>query len=465
MNAAFKEGNKVIEKKVLFDRCVKIDFGTSRAGANKVLTIEYKPQYADKLNQRGVLCTRIEGTVTDVPKINNKTRTPGFTATIKIYNDNGDIAAECAKRASISTDFASPNAGLETKQNAYKQFIQNKLWATVYVGYWNADKQNADYTQIFSGIIQSNYSYRKGVDLITELQCSDIRIEEVSNSQLSLFFDSGPKAVETIKEETEKVVKAWKPSQNSWDDLANLAIQKFSKLKARAVTQWVQMTAAPEDVTEEDRERFGWWRIEYDNTEDAMLEADAHAIQAAGTPVKEYYSQNEEFSSIWGDILSIFPNGNVGCRIEDDIVKGVRVYKIYRLGKRSNPKSDKHKYYVYDYQNLLSAPTLGTTSGLNVEMILRPEIKAGNYLQLNLTKEAEEKLGVSVGLGATGNSQFTSMLQGKSSQVAKAQGSKNGTIFNTPFLIYKVVHSFSTHSNTWKTAVTTVPEIFKEGNS
>lgn len=464
MKAAFQDGDKVVQKPVLFDRCVKIDFGTSRAGANKVLTIEYKPRYSDDNNQLGVLCTRIEGTVTDIPKINNKTRTPGFTATIKIYNDNGTIAAECAKRASISTDFASANATLATKVNAYKQFLQNKLWATVYVGYWDEDKNDANYTQIFSGIIQSNYSYRKGVDYITELQCSDVRVEEMSNEQLSLYFDSGPKAVSTVKEDTEKVVNAWKPNRNTWDDLANLAIQQFSKQKARKVTDWLQMTVAPEDVTSEDREAFGWWEIDYDTTTDIMLESDAKTPQKDGSPVKTYYSQTEEFNSIWADLLSIFPNGNVGCKIEDDNVKGKRIYHIYRLGKRSVKKGDEHTYHIYDYQNLLDAPTLGTTSGLNVNMILRPDIKAGNYLQLDLSAEAEEKLGVSVGLGATGNSQFTSVLQGKKSQVAKAQGAKNGTIFNTPFLIYKVVHTFSTHSNNWKTSVTTVPEIFRQGS-
>lgn len=465
MKAAFKVGNDVEQKKVLFDRCVKVDFGTSRSGANKVLTVEYKPQYADKFNQRGTLCTRIEGTVTDIPKINNKTRTPGFVATIRIYNDNGDIAAECAKRSSIMTDFATVNPTFAQQRNAYKEFMQNKLWATIYVGYWNEEKNDADYTQIFSGIIQSNYSYRRGTDLITELQCSDIRIEDVSQEQMALYFDSGPKAVSTVKEDTEKVVKAWKPNANTWDELANLAIQKFSKEKAKKITSWVQMSVVPEEVTNEDRNKYGWWVVEYDTTNDTMLEADAHMQQKEGSPVKSYYSQTEDFNAIWADLLSIFPNGNVGCKIQDDNVEGVRHYIIYRLGKRGKPaRESKAIYHVYDYQNLLDAPTLGTTSGLNVNMILRPEIKAANYLQLDLSQEAEEKLGVSIGLGATGNSQFTSMLQGKKSQVAKAQGAKNGTIFNTPFLIYKVVHTFSTHGRNWKTSVTTVPEIFKQGS-
>ena len=463
MKAAFKVGKDVVDKPVLFDRCVKVEFGTSRAGANKVLTIEYNPQYADEYNQRGTLCTRIEGTVTDIPKINNKTRTPGFTATIKIYNDNGDIAAECAKRSSIITDFAGKKEALSVQKNAYKEFIQNKLWATIYVGYWDGEK--ADYTQIFSGLIQSNYSYRKGTDLITELQCSDVRVEDISQDQMSLYFDSGPKSVKTTKEDSEKVVKVWQPKQTTWDQLAQLAIQLKSKQKARKVTNWVQMTVAPEDVTDADRNSTGWFEINYADDNDINLSTDAVTPQGDGTPVKEYYSETNDFDSIWGDLLAIFPNGNVGCKIEDDNVRGVRVYNIYRLGKRGTPRKEgKNVYHIYDYQNLLDAPMLGTTSGLNVNMILRPEIKAGNYLQLDLSDDARTNLGVSVGVNTTGNSQFTSFLQGEKSQVAKAQGAKNGTIFNTPFLIYKVVHSFSTHSNTWKTAVTTVPEIFKQGS-
>lgn len=463
MKADFEVGNKVEKKPVLFDRCVKVEFGTSRAGANKVLTIEYNPQYADKYNQRGSLCTRIEGTVTDIPKINNKTRTPGFTATIRIYNDNGDIAAECAKRSSIITDFASQNVGIAQQRNAFREFIQNKLWATIYVGYWDGEK--ADYTQIFSGLIQSNYSYRKGTDLITELQCSDVRIEDISQDQMALYFDSGPNAIKTQKEESDGVIKVWQPNQRTWDSLANLAIQLKSKQKARKVTDWIQMTVAPEEVTSSDRERTGWWEINYDDNTDINLSADAVTPQEDGSPIRKYYSQTNDFDSIWGDLLAIFPNGNVGCKIEDDNVRGVRVYNIYRLGKRGTPRREgKNIYHVYDYQNLLDAPMLGTTSGLNVNMILRPEIKAGNYLQLDLSDDARKNLGVSVGINTTGNSQFTSFLQGEKSQVAKAQGAKNGTIFNTPFLIYKVVHTFSTHGNNWKTSVTTVPEIFKRGS-
>ena len=257
----------------------------------------------------------------------------------------------------------------------------------------------------------------------------------------------------------------FQPKARTWNDLADLAIQQKSLTRTRQITDYSQSTPVPLDVSKEDRDRPGWWEIKYDDPSDINLEADARTPQGEGTRVHEYYSTTNDFNSIWADVLSIFPNGSVGCKIEEDYVRGVKIYRIYRLGKRNKPKTnDSETYHIYDYQNLISTPSLGTNSGLNVDMILRPEIKAGNHIRLDLSTEAQKNLGVSIGVNAAGNSQFTSFLQGSSSQVAKSEGAKNGSIFNTSFLIYQVVHSFSTHTNTWKTSVTTVPKIFTEGS-
>ena len=107
---------------------------------------------------------------------------------------------------------------------------------------------------------------------------------------------------------------------------------------------------------------------------------------------------------------------------------------------------------------------LGTTSGLTVSMLLNPVIHAGEYLELALTNDAKNTLGTSIGMQGEQLGQFTSALQGDISQVVKAQSkTHDGSVFNKPFLIYKVEHDFSTHTNNWKTTVTTVSSIATRG--
>lgn len=170
------------------------------------------------------------------------------------------------------------------------------------------------------------------------------------------------------------------------------------------------------------------------------------------------------------DVMAIFPGASVGYSISDDPEanggKGCRTYWIYQNEKRGIklPEDKRPTHTIYDYQNLLSTPMLGTTSGLVVNMLLNPEIHANEYFKLALSEDAKANLGTSVGLSSEQLGQFTTALQGGYSQVVKAQTkSSNGSVFNRAFLIQQVVHEFSTHGSTWKTQVTTVPKISTNG--
>lgn len=487
MKAPFKDENgKIVQKPVLFDRCVKIEIATSKAGDNKALTIEYNPNYTNEAEvkaasswlpwgdksarnivQQGTLCAKIEGTVTELPKASNKNHTPGWNATIRIFNDFANVVAEVLDtRNKFLTAFASKEASDETKKSALQNYLKNKYWAIVWVGYWNDEKKNADYTKIFTGCINNYYSYRKGAELVTELQCANVYPDKQTSEQLNVMFDAGSSAVKQMNNEDEKTenpfVNEANP-QDGWYGLAALAIQKLSKERAKKITNTQNMSPVPVQVTSEDRESTGWFEITSDD------QAISNQMFRGGDDprILNYYSSKRDFDRVWEDVLGIFPGAKVTYKIEDDWTRGVRVYKIIPIGNIKSPKKiGGNIHYIYDYQNLLDSPMMSPNGGLTVNMLLRPEMKAWDYLELQLTPD--NPYGTSIGINGSGSETYP-LLYGKASQIimgvegakgVPAEYKKNGSVFNKPFLIYKIVHTFSTHGSTWKTTVTTSPLIY-----
>ena len=145
MKVPFNEDGKIKYKEPLFGRCVKIEIATSRDGSNKALVIEHNPNFTNestinkakaelksgqelalKVVKPGMLCAKIEGTVIELPKANNKNHTPGFTANIKIYNDFGGVITEVLdRRNKYITDFASLSQS--TSVVFAKQILDNRL--------------------------------------------------------------------------------------------------------------------------------------------------------------------------------------------------------------------------------------------------------------------------------------------------------------------------------------------------
>lgn len=487
MKAKFDVGGEIKNLPVVFDRCVRVEFASSRSGSSPVLIIEHKQRYSrknatikdgnDKIIKLpdiplGSLCTRIDCKITDIPKSNNRNKTPGFTATIKIYNDDGSIASQLARRNQLMTDFlpkGKKTFTVDEKINAYKKYQQQKLWAIVKVGYWDEAIKDANYTQVFAGIINSCFSYRRGVDTITELLCSDVYPEDLNTAGLlELAFDTGPNTVKTFSPEYSADTKVEDPyvsSTGTWEILASDVIRRYSMQKSGSRT-FLQSTPAPAWVTEEDREtKKDWYQIVYD-TEDVRVKSQSGPYKQ----IETFYSPKTDFDVLWANVLGVFPDYTVGFYIKDDPTAnngaGCRYYHIYKQQGRAIfiPASKRPKHVIYNYQNLISSPMLGTTSGLTVSMLLNPVIHAGEYLELALTDDARNVLGASIGMQGEQLGQFTSALQGDISQVVRAQSeSHDGTVFNKPFLIYKVEHDFSTHTSNWKTTVTTVPSIATGG--
>lgn len=252
MKATFKdsEGNTQ-QLPVMFDRCVRVELCSSRQGSSPVIILEYKPRFSRKKTDTeteiplGSLCTRIDCKVLDLPKTNNRNKTPGFSATIKVYNDDGSLARVLASNVFSTTDFLPKGVVNPTnaqKVNAYRKYQQNKLWAIIKVGYWNEEKGDADYKQVFAGIINSNASYRRGVDLITEIYASDVMVDQMSTDQVTLAFDTGPKTVSTLPEfnpeitgykEDETITNPVKYDTNTWEFLLKNIIMDHSVYKSR----------------------------------------------------------------------------------------------------------------------------------------------------------------------------------------------------------------------------------------
>ena len=280
------------------------------------------------------------------------------------------------------------------------------------------------------------------------------------------MFGGGANEVKTLKNQNESIAKVFESSSSRWDSLAREIIQKFSKERARFVGS-KNVSPVPLNVSKEDRENSSWYTIDY-------ADSSAYPLTTAAklTPsklVETYYSTRTDFDYMWDDVLTIFPNYKVTYKIRDDFTTGVRHYIILPAGANRAPsKIGGKKHEIYDYQNLLDAPMMSASGGMTINMLLRPEIEAWDWIELKLTEN--NKYGTSIGISGTGGN-FNMLLYGDRSQTilaaSKADGVanqyKNGTVFNKPYLIYKVVHTFSTHSNVWKTTVTTTPLIYQQG--
>lgn len=486
MKAAFKdEKGKIVKKPVLFDRCVKIEIAKASDGNNKALTIEYNPNYTNEdeikaatglfpwsdkpsrnIVQRGTLCAKIEGTITELPKASNKNHTPGYTAILKIYNDFANIVATVLDvRNKFMIDFADKSASDTQKKSALQNYLQNKYWAVVWVGYWNEETKQADYTKIFTGCINNHYSYRKGAELVTELQCANVYPDKQTTEQLNIMFDAGSSAVKQMNNEEEKTEDPLVNEEpaKGWYGLAATAIRRLSTEKAYVLFNFAKMSPVPVRVKESDRENSDWFAI---TSDDSVIQTQMY--RGKDDPIiSGYYSSSRDFDRVWEDVISIFPGQKVTYKIEDDWTRGIRVYKIIPLGNIKSPKKIGGTiHYIYDYQNLLDSPMMSPTGGLTVNMLLRPEMRAWDYLELHLTPQ--NKYGTSIGINGSGSETYP-LLYGSASQIIKGvEGAKGvsasyktgGSIFNKPFLIYKIVHAFSTHGSTWKTTVTTSPLIY-----
>lgn len=487
MKVPFNEDGKIKYKEPLFGRCVKIEIATSRDGNNKALVIEHNPNFTNestinkakaelksgqelalKVVKPGMLCAKIEGTVIELPKANNKNHTPGFTANIKIYNDFGGVITEVLdRRNKYITDFASLSQNETSRKKALQAYLQNKFWIIVWVGYWNEKKKEAKYTKIFTGCINTWFSYRKGVELVTEMQCANVYPEKTNTDQLNLMFNGGQDAARILSDEVEKTEDPFTNNMDGgWHSLASYAVQQLSTERARKLDN-PNASAVPLLVSAEDRKRTGWFEIksDYDVIERVKYRGENDPR------IRNFYSPKRDFEYVWDDIIALFPGDiKITYRIEDDFVRGVRVYKLIPLGNgaKQGKKITGDVHYIYDYQNLLDAPMMTPISGMQINMLLRPEIRGWDWIELQLTEN--NRNGKSIGVSGEGSFEMPLIMGDKGQIIAgtsKAKGVpdkyRNGSVFNKPFLIYKVVHTFSTHSSTWRTSVTTTPLVFGTG--
>ena len=464
-----KDGKTQTES-ALFGRCVKIQLANAKENGTVSLTIEHKPQYTnDTTITQGTLCARIEGVITHLPKPGNKNHTPGFTATLKIFNDfSNEIGKVLDTKNKYLTDFAGGDKETKPRVDALRDYVRNKFWVVVWVGYWNEDKKDADYIKVYTGLVNSYYSYRRGVDLITEMQCANVYPEKTTTEQMNLMFGSGPKGPKTAKDPKESVSEGYvnETGSDRWHFLLWDIINKYDENKV-PIVDTSKASPIPIPITEEDRKKSTdkWFTIEY--ASDAL---DGNAKQAPSSLVKNYYSARTDRDYLLDDIMTIFPNVKVTYKVQDDYAAGKRRYVILpAAGNRAPTKIGGNTHTIYDYQNLLDAPMMSGNGGMTINMLLRPEIDAWDWIELRLTDK--NKNGNSIGISGDGG-QFNMLLYGDRSQTIKSAVKnndkinslyRNGGVFNKPFLIYKVVHTFSTHSNIWKTTITTVPMVYQQG--
>jgi hypothetical protein len=227
----------------------------------------------------------------------------------------------------------------------------------------------------------------------------------------------------------------------------------------------------------------------YDSTfweDKALKEAAKNAKSVASLRSKNFYSVKAGLPDMLNELCA-YSGKNLGYEVFDYPEQGLIRYVVYDRGNKKEVVSlnTPGVIKIVNFQNLISVPTVGANGALTIPMMFNRDCSPWAYIalvldsknqdgfeesgilninNLNFTKNQQNQLIVPIG-GTTNNAAVaTTQLTTSMPVSAVAQmndlAAKNGYLFNTPFLITRVVHRLSTHGKDWSSTVSTVPFLF-----
>jgi len=454
-------------QKVNFDRIVRVTL----IGWQGCI-VEYCP-LADES-----LIARIEFETLEIPSKNNPKK-PGYTATVKLYNVDDRIATCIANNQKWLVDYVNAEMTDEQKKAAVKKYYSDRLQLRLEAGYWNHEGNKRDYKPLFEGFVNSSYTYRKGQDYISVLQCYNF-MEDTPNNKAILDSISSYSEDETITtSENRKGDSNWNSTFHKF--VSNFAI--FKKNPLYHLTNDEEVFPKMTLVTDEDRKNGDFFIIRYatDATgkkADPIL-ASKLSVGASGINTSSFYSNESTLYGLLSDLCK-YKNSNCWWTEDYDFNTDKVTYIIYPKGSGSDyTESDKSEIQIVNYQNLLEAPTVTGGGSLTIRMLFEPTAKpllrvaliikdvgtvngTSNSSVINASSFSATQQSINANL-QSGN--FTPLVQGPysmsvySQEKMNEQAQKKGYLFNIGFPIIRVEHKGDTHSPTWETNITTAPTI------
>ena len=506
-----------------FDRCLKFVFSggsieTETAGNVVVpatLVVEYNPRKAN------YLCPRLEATITDTPASSLKNR-PGYEAELKIYNPNHDILAAIASgitqinKASSVYSYYAKKIQVAVYAGYYTQAPQeltdeqvlpkDKKKQNITVSHATDLQDYATYGEpLFKGYVNNSILVHKGTDSILTLACHDIDMTANQFNQIKLGMKSARDIPIFSKEMNEK---RYKPNQNTFDASFRWLVTHLSTDYYPSELRGVAMSAMKAPIPpyyNRDTLNPGWFKVLYVTSLSAFesaaeslegLEGDRsfwdENLRARATDATTqnkvrcngFYTLKSKLPDALDDLCA-FSGERLGYRVYERY--GYTIYCVYKRGNRQNsvPLNTKGLVKVINFQNLLDTPTVAPNGSMKINMWFNKACEAWKYIalvldsdylgsqeqtgilninELNFLKDSNNNYVVPLG-GSTSNAAIATTQLSTSMPVAAAAqfqqvAAKEGYMFNTGFLMTKVIHKLSTHSKNWSTTVQTVPMMY-----
>lgn len=426
-------------------------------GPSGTQVMEYCPN-ADKR-----LCVKMEATLKYLPMSQPKNNRPGFSAVVKIYNPPAGLITLIDKHANWPIGQSSAQA-----------YYRGRCSVLVEAGYWDYDaKDGRDYKRLFEGKLNTSAYYRKGVDDILELYYHNIELTDKEiNSMTTAAKAASSDYQSTFYEESkasDSKGKFYGSADKSWNGLMWDLISKYNNEVVDTDSIVAKLQAIANGTLNNPKFSIHYIMAPTDshNPDDGAQYDTSLEKEADKLSTKYLVLNGKTFRDQIQEMCDFFPTTlRYNIKVKDNTAH----YYFWKVGtgKAANKKwQTTDKLVIYNYQNLLEAPSVDGTGCLTVKMMFNANARAGKGIELRWVDGL--KIGSAISdytQGAASTAQLKNYypslqagrysIQVKALQYAKEQQGK-GDIFNIPFKIGYVTHTLSTHGSAWHTEVKTLP--------
>jgi len=502
-----------------FDRVVQLIL-VSADGSRVVL--EYNP-LADERN-----IARIDFEVSKLGPSDTTTNGPGHKAEFRLYNITDSVASLLFNNGYvIGKVFGAINSKniatiIAERKKRDKEVKRSKPRIELYVGYANhEDKQNPSLTLLYSGYLNSSYSYREGQDQVTVLMSWPFDTESTNDVSWS-NIPQAPSETDFEADETDEVSLSRKRYTGTFlSILKDLIMDYYPDAPSELVmsdsfaSSFISNNEKNTGVSMVLREPMQTWKEDHKyldgfKTPVYVYGKEDHGTNAAlakkieGTLGSNWsYDPNGERD--WNKIKSDFcarTKMNIGIYIDTDVSRRVldsvnklsaveksslsvlvpssvkteqffRVY-VYPLVSSASSKGNKAgRIVITNYQNVVEPPMLQGGSVLQVKTMMIPQARPEMSLMLELKDLVASEEGITDNLmpnidkTAVGTlsmnaelaygSQAPLVTGSYAASVLAAEKEGKGYIYNRNWNIFKVVFEGSTHKKQWYSTFYTYP--------
>ena len=473
-----------------FNRMLKIVFYKPSGGE---YTVEYNPL------KHEALCVRMEANIIDLPSADSENK-PGYTAQIKIYNPGKELLSLIAENATwlftpeqwawLKT--AGDKKKVKEAEKSLQDYYNSRLRLSVFAGYWDEVNKDTGYKELFQGYLNESSLHHKGTDDILTLGAHDINVNRMDISTIMETANDlrlGVNETTWINDDENRV-----KGEKTWDN----TFKNFIRMYEDEMVVNEKPVSIPPMFN---RNYNNWFRVLYvksrpdylamkqgKKTQTEIINDELRdKLTVVGHPqgpgsMDNFYGIGRNLPQILDDLCSY--NGlNLGWArylMEENTL----TYIVFPLeGGTSYVPAKDAEIKIYNYQNLLEAPSVDGAGRMSIKMLLNPSCKCWLRIALVLAQEYGKAHGVAdiktfetsirdsynnvVGslksTASMGTTVAINQLSGNMGVAAQQKeldtANASGYLFNTGFPIVRVTHKLSTHGASWQTEVSTVPMV------